>query len=222
MRARASIVTVIAAAAAIAASASSAYAAPANIIAGAGGADPNLFSAAAYTHDAGTVATMTWVAGGAHNVTGTANGPDNRPILDSQTISSGSTPVPGSQYLPIGTYPFVCTIHFGMNSTLNVNVGTPQPRPTVAAKLVSKKLAKVAKKGKAVVKVTLTGTEPATVALKLGKRTLGSNDTTKSGKVAIRISKQGKNVLKKKKKVKLSVAATVAFGSPATSKGKLK
>ena len=221
MRARASIVSVIAVAA-VAATASSAHAAPANIIGGVAGPDPNLFSAPSYNHDAGTTATLTWAAGGSHDVAGSANGPDGKPILDSDTIGSGQTQVRGSQYLPIGTYPFICTIHFGMNSSLNVNAGTPLARPTIAAKLASKSLDKVTKKGKINVKVTLTGTEVATVTLKLGKLTLGTKDTTKSGTLVVPVSKAGKTALGKKSKATIAIDAAVAFGSPVKATGKLK
>ena len=220
MRARGLILTALVALA-LAGTAASAHAAPANIIGGVAGPDPNLFSAPSYNHDAGTTATMTWTAGGSHNVTGSATGPDGKPIFESDTIGSGATAVRGTQYLPLGTYPFICTIHFGMNSTLNVNAGTPLPRPSVAVKLASKGLDRVVKKGKANVKVTLGGTEPATVTLKLGKLTLGTKDTTQSGTLVIPISKAGKTALSRKSKASLSIEAAVAFGSPTKATGKL-
>jgi len=220
MRARGLILTALVALA-LAGTAASAHAAPANIIGGVAGPDPNLFSAPSYNHDAGTTATMTWTAGGSHNVTGSATGPDGKPIFESDTIGSGATAVRGTQYLPLGTYPFICTIHFGMNSTLNVNAGTPLPRPSVAVKLASKGLDRVVKKGKANVKVTLGGTEPATVTLKLGKLTLGTKNTTQSGTLVIPISKAGKTALSRKSKASLSIEAAVAFGSPTKATGKL-
>ena len=128
----------------------------------------------------------------------------------------------GTQYLPLGAYPFSCTIHFGMNSTLNVNTGTPLARPTVAVKLTSTKLAKVVAKKKVATKVTLTGGEAATVAVKLGKRTLGTGTTSKSGGLPVKLSAKGVKALEDKRKATLTLAASVDFGSPATSKGKLK
>ncbi len=205
--------------------ASSAHAAPANIIAGAPSPpapDANVFNPPSYTHDAGTIATMTWVAGGSHNVTGSANGPDGKPIMTSETIPSGATPVKGSQYLPIGSYPFVCTVHLGMNGTLVVNAGTPLPRPAIAVKLASKSVEKVAKKGKVNVAVTLTGTEAATVTLMLGKTPLGTRDTNTSGTLAIPISDAGKTAIGRKSKATITIEAKVPFGSPATATGKLK
>ncbi len=205
-----------------AATAPAATAAPANIIAGVGGGDPNLFSAASFDHDAGTLASMTWAAGGSHNVTASAKGPDGKSLFRSATIGSGTTAVSGTQYLPVGSYPFVCTIHPGMSSSLNVNAGVPLPRPTVAVRLKSKRLAKVVSKAKALVKVTLTGGQPATVTLKLGKRALGRKTTAKSGKLAVRLTAKGRKVLRKKRKAKLKVTAAVDFGSPAKATGTLK
>ncbi len=164
---------------------------------------------------------MTWTAGGPHNVTGSATGPDGKPIFESDTIGSGATAVRGTQYLPLGSYPFICTIHFGMNSTLKVNAGTPLPRPTITSKLASKGIAKVAKKGKVNVKVTLAGTETGTVTVKLGKLTLGTKDINASGTLVIPVSQAGKTALSKKSKASLTIESVVAFGSPSKATGKL-
>lgn len=213
---------ILAALLALALAAPAAQAAPAGIIAGSAGPDANLFSAPAFAHDAGTVATMTWVAGGSHNVTAGSPGPDGKPLFRSDTISSGSAPVQGTQYVPQGSYAFVCTIHAGMSSTLNVNAGAPLPRPTVSLKAKGAKLAKVAKKGKLIVKVTLSGGQAATVNVKLGKRKIGSADTAKSGKLAVKLSGKGVKALKRKRKAKLKLDASVDFGSPAKTKVVLK
>lgn len=223
MRARSSILAALVVLA-LAGTASSAHAAPASIVGGVASPpapDPNVFSSPTYLHDAGTVATLTWVAGGSHNATATAPGPDGGPLFVSDTIGSGSAQVQGTQYLPVAAYPFTCTIHPGMNAQLNVNAGTPQPRPTIALKLNSKKLAKVASKGKVSVKVTLTGGQEATVSVKLGKKLLGTKTTTKSGTLVVPLSAKGKKALEGKKKASLKVEGTVAFGSPAKATGKL-
>ncbi|MDP9188391.1 MAG: hypothetical protein M3O25_03995 [Actinomycetota bacterium] len=198
-----------------------AVAAPAAIQGGtAAGAD--LFSAPSYLHDAGTVATLTWVGGGRHNVTANAQGPDGEALFRSDTIGSGSTAVQGTQYVAQASYPFSCTIHPGMNSSLAVNAGTPLPRPTIALKLASTKLAKVASKGKVSVKVTLAGGQPGSVRIKLGKRVLGSKNIVRSGTVAVALSAKGKASLEAKKKVTLKLEGSVDFGSPAKASGKLR
>jgi plastocyanin len=199
----------------------SAHAAPASIVGGVAGPDENLFSAGVYPHDAGTQATLTWAAGGTHNVTASALGPDGKPLFRSTDVSSGSTRVGGSQYVPVGAYAFSCTIHPGMNSSLDVNAGTPLPRPTIAVRLASKNLAKVAAKGKVSVKVTLSGGQPGSVKVRLGKTVLGTKAAAKSGTLPVALSKKGRTALEGRRKAKLKVEGAVDFGSPATASGKL-
>ncbi|HEX2360009.1 MAG TPA: hypothetical protein VHH72_09360 [Solirubrobacterales bacterium] len=221
MRRRAALLAAGAAgAAAMLAAAPTAVAAPATIIGGTAAGD--FFSAPSYAHEAGTTATLTWAGGGSHNATAGAAGPDGKPLFRSDTIPSGTTPVRGTQYLPLGSYPFSCTIHLGMNSTLDVNSGTPQPRPTVAVKLTSTKLAKVVAKRKVATKVTLTGTEAATVTVRLGKKQLGTATTAKSGGLPVKLSAKNAAALGAKRKAKLKLEASVDFGSPAKASGTLK
>ncbi|HET8975932.1 MAG TPA: hypothetical protein VFN15_04820 [Solirubrobacterales bacterium] len=218
MRRLAGLLAAISAIAAIAAPA--AVAAPANIQAGVGGLD--VFSAPPYNHEAGTVATLTWVGSGTHNATASSKGPDGKPLFRSDDIISGSTQVRGTQYIPAGSYPFSCTIHLGMNSTLDVTSGTPQARPTVTVKLTSTKIAKVVKKKKLAAKVNLTGSEPATVTAKLGKTKLGTATASKSGAVTIKLGKKAAGSLAKKQKATVKLEAVVDFGSPSAASGKLR
>lgn len=220
MRRRAALLAVASALAAGAVIAPSASAAPASIVGGVGGLD--VFSAPSYPHEAGTTATLTRASGGSHNVTANQQGPDGKALFRSATIGSGSTPVQGTQYVPAGVYPFSCTIHAGMTSSLDVNTGTPLARPTVAVKLTSTKLAKVVAKKKIATKVTLTGGQPATVTAKLGKTALGTGTATKSGALTIKLGSKAAAKLAKKAKATLTLAASVDFGSPASSRGKLK
>jgi len=197
-----------------------ASAAPAQIDAGVGGAD--VFSAPPYNHEAGTVATLTWVGSGAHNATATAPGPDGKALFRSDDLIVGSGPIRGTQYLAAGSYPFVCTVHPGMASTLDVTAGTPQARPTVAVKLTSAKIAKVVKKKKLAAKLTLTGGEPATVTARLGKAKLAAATSARSGALALKLSKSAVSKLAKRKKATIKLDAAVDFGSPATASGQLK
>lgn len=215
--------TVFACAAALAAVlAPSAIAAPASIEAGVAPGQ-NVFGAANHLHDAGTVAQLSHVAGGAHNATATAQGPDGKALFRSSTISLGSTPVDGTQYIGQGVYPFVCTIHPGMSSQLTVpGSGTPLPRPSVTAKITAGKLAKVLKKAKVPVKVNASG-GTATVNVRLGKRTIGVARSVKGArKTVIPLTRKGHGKLEKRKKAKLTVVATIDFGSPAQASRKLK
>jgi plastocyanin len=224
MRRRAGTLALGAALALAALTAPAAVAAPAQIEAGTGGAD--VFSLPSYFHDAGTVAAVTWVGGGTHNATASAKGPDGKPLFRSADITSGSAPVNGTQYVAQGVYPFVCTIHIGMNSSLNVNAGTPLPRPAVTAKAVKgTKLAAVVKKGKLPVKLTVSNGGAATVTVLLGKKQVGASKqpVTKSGTTSIPLSAKGKAALaKKKKKVTLTLNASIDFGSPVSAKATLK
>ncbi len=205
MRRRAGTLAAGAALALAAFTAPAAIAAPAAIQAGTPSPpapDPNVFAPNTYLHDAGTVATITWIAGGGHDVTARTLGPDGKSLFRSPTIPAGTAPVAGTQFLTPGSYAFFCTTHLGMDGTLNVNAGTPQPRPTVTAKPVKgSKLAAAVKKGKVPVKLTLANGAAATITLKLGKKQVGAskNPVTKSGKTQIPLSAKGKKALAKKK-----------------------
>lgn len=66
-----------------------------------------------------------------HDVTARTNAPDGRPLFSTPTVGSGGqAPVEGTQYLTTGSYEFFCSIHPGMQGTLNVtSAGTPASRP---------------------------------------------------------------------------------------------
>ena len=165
-----------------------------------------------------------------HNVTATQAGPDGGALFRSATIGGGaSTAVNGTQYLTSGSYPFLCTIHgSSMSGTLNVSsAGAPQPRPQITLKLSSRKIEKVAKQGRLQVSITSSArSDDASVTAKLGKLTIArapdlslvAGQQTK----VLKLTKQGKAKLAKKSKATIVLNGTVAFGSPATAKGKLK
>jgi plastocyanin len=211
----------LASAAAVAAIvAPSASAAPANIEAGTGGG--NVFSAASYAHDAGTVAQLTIISG-THNATSNAT-LGAQPLFSSSNISAGSTTVDGTQYLAPGVYPFSCTLHPGMNSSLAV-AGTPKQKPTVTLKLKTKKLDQAVRKAEIKVGVTIAGGsgESAEINVKLGKKTIGietSTNATRTVKVAL--TNKGHSALEKKSKATITATAEIPFGDPASAKGKLK
>jgi hypothetical protein len=70
--------------------------------------------------------------------------------------------------------------------------------------------------------VTVTGSEPATVAVKLGKRTLGSGTASKSGALSVKLGKKAVTSLEDRNKAKLTLQASVDFGLPAKASGTLK
>jgi plastocyanin len=192
------------------------------------GRSDNTFSAATYTTDQGEVAPLQ-VTGGTHNATASGNGPDGKPLFRSATISGGTTPVNGTQYLTSGSYPFICTIHPStMQATLVVTGnGTPQARPHMDLKLVSSKLAKVVKKGKLRVGINASvRSDDVSVEAKLGKASLGraQNLSLPAGpsSAVLKLTKAGKSKLAGRDKATILLNGSVAFGAPSSAKGKLK
>jgi plastocyanin len=167
--------------------------------------------------------------GGTHNVTARQPGPDGGPLFRSATISGGTTPVNGTQYLTTGDYQFFCSIHpTTMNATLHVTgAGTPQPRPTLRLRLISRKLSKVVKKGKLRLGVNASAAAPGvSILAKLGKLTIAnaSGLSVSSGDQTeiLKLTKAGKAKLAKRAKATIALSATIPFGPPGLATGKLK
>jgi plastocyanin len=204
------------------AAAAIAWAAPASIT-----NDPasDHFLPTSFNHDAGTVATFVHSGASPHNVTSTQKGPDGKTLFSSATISSGSAPVNGTQYLAAGSYPFFCTVHGpSMSGTLIVS-GTPQARPVVALKVLDKKLAKVLKKSQLRVKVTATGAGNVPIDVLLGKKAIANRtqlDAPGSTVLKIALTPKGRAALAKKKKATVTVKSSIDFGSPAQVSATLK
>ncbi len=157
-----------------------------------------------------------------HNVTAAGRGPDGQPLFVAETIPGGANaPVAGTQYLSTGSYPFVCTLHPGMNGSLEVtSAGTPVARPGVKLAVLKQKLKQVRKTGK--LKIKVTPVAPSTgVSLEVakGSKAIGSatglNLTGSARTVAVKLTKSGRKAIKKGKKVKFSVSAKVPSGKPA-------
>ncbi len=184
------------------------------------------YSAASYTTDQGEVVPFN-VTGSSHNVTAHQNGPDGGALFRTPTISGGSTGVQGTQYLSAGSYTFFCTVHpTTMQATLVVTSnGAPQARPSATVSVRSKKLAKASKKGILVAINTTAKVDGASLVAKLGKATIGKADglSLSAGQqfATVKLSKAGKNKLKKKSKASVTVTASIPFGSPASGRTKL-
>jgi plastocyanin len=193
------------------------------------GTAANLFDKPTYTSDQGDLVQFQSL-GGSHNVTATAKGPDGEPLFASSTISGGTTPVNGTQYLTQGSYAFICTIHPStMQATLvKTGAGTAIPRPDIEVKLISRKLDKVVSKGKLVAQVqAITQSNDVALEAKLGKTRLGEDDGidlaagTKKN-VVLKLSRAARNKLAAKSKATVKVEGSVAFGAPDVAKGKLR
>jgi plastocyanin len=183
------------------------------------------FSKSTYTTDQGAVVQFRDL-GGSHNVTARQNGPDGKALFRSATISGGTAPVDGTQYLSSGNYAFLCTVHpTTMNGTLSVTgAGTPLSRPQAALSLKSKSLAKAIKKGILVSIEASTKIDGVTLTAKLGKATIGKATVSlAAGAQAdlVKLSKAGKSKLRARDTAKVTVTAEIPFGSPASAKAKL-
>jgi plastocyanin len=187
------------------------------------------FSQATYNTDPGAVVPFQ-DNGGTHNVTARQTGPDGQALFRSSTISSGSTSVQGTQYLSPGDYAFFCTVHpTTMSGTLHVTGnGTPQPRPTATLTVRTKTISKAIKKGISVTVNPSPGSTIVELTAKLGKATLGKvttgpgNTNTAQQTGVIKLTKAGKSKLSKKSKASVTVTGAIQFGSPVTTKAKLK
>ena len=199
-----------------------AFAASATIV----GQANDTFSAGLYTTDQGEVSQLQ-VTGSQHNVTAVQNGPDGKALFGSNTISGGTTPVNGTQYLSAGAYPFICTIHPStMSGTLQVSGnGTAQARPSATLKLTTRKISKVLKQG---LSITINSTAKVTgvnLVAKLGKATIASKTNLAffAGQQfeKLTLSKAGKSKLRGKSKAQVTLTLEIPFASPVSAKAKL-
>lgn len=201
----------------LAATAASAWAVPQPIL----GQANNTFAAPSYDLAGGNVATLSVAAGSAaHNVTSTSGGAPGALFKSPDVGAGGSGPVNGTEFLPAGSYPFTCTLHAGMSSTLVVTGGAPQVKPTATTRILSKSLDKVASSRKLKVNVASTA---ATVDLtaKLGAKTLATA-TGAPGTTNLQLTRGDARSLARKRQAKIAVTATPAFGDPATVSRRLK
>jgi plastocyanin len=188
----------------------------------------NSFGAAVTTIDQGEKVTFRNMDLAGHDVVSTKAGDDGKPLFRSDLIGPGSSgPVVGTEYLVTGTYPFFCSIHPGMEATLEVtSAGTPVPRPQpgVTVKVVSKALKKVVKRGK-----LKLGVRSAKATLTLGARAkagkssiaLGSKKLKwdgGEGRVTLKLSDAARKALRKRKKATLIATATADHGGGHTER----
>ena len=165
-----------------------------------------------------------------HNVTAQGLGPDGDPLFSSETIlgAGATTPVEGTEYLPAGSYPFVCSLHASMTGNLEVTGdGTPVARPGVKLSVTAQKLKQVRKSGKLKVKVTpIAPATDVTLEVKKGSKLIGKVEglsvTTGAKTVPVKLTKSGLKAIKKGKKISFAVSAQVPWGKPAKTNRALR
>ena len=189
---------------------------------------PNAFAQAVTTIDQGEKVTLRNLDVAGHDVTAEETGDDGKPLFRSELISPGASgPVDGTEYLTTGSYPFICTVHPGMEATLEVtSAGTPVPRPQpgITLKVVSRDLQRVVDKGKLKLKVRSSKASLLVGArAKAGKKSiaLGSKKVKwdgGEGRVALKLSKSARTALRKRKRAKVIATVTANHGGGHTER----
>ena len=188
----------------------------------------NMFGSAVTTIDQGEKVTFQNMDLAGHDVTAAKTGDDGKPLFRSELVSPGASgPVQGTEYLTTGTYPFICTVHPGMEATLEVNSqGTPVPRPQpgVTVKVASRDLQKVVDSGKLKLKVRSSKASLTVGArAKAGKSSiaLGSKKVKwdgGEGPVTLKLSDSARKALRKKNSAKLIATVTADHGGGHTER----
>jgi plastocyanin len=164
-------------------------------------------------------------AGIPHNVTATDKGPDGKPLFRSATITGvAAATLNGTQYADPGAYDFICTIHPSMQAKLHVSgMGTPVARPDIEVSILSSRLGRVRRSGKARVKIrALTLSDDAALKLKLGNKTLASISNVdlaagQSRALTLHLSRRARMRLAGRRRAKVKLVGTVPFGAPDTA-----
>lgn len=187
---------------------------------------PNQFASDTTTIDQGEKVTFNNADIAGHDVTSSKKSADGKPLFRSETVPPGNSgPVDGTEYLTSGTYPFICTIHPGMEATLKVtSAGKPVPRPDppkLTIKITSGDLQKVVSSGK--LKLSVTATKAIVkLTAKSGSKKLGAKkvDFDKAGKraLALKLTKAGRNALKGRSSAKVTVSGVAADAAGQTTK----
>jgi plastocyanin len=189
------------------------------------------YSKASFTIDAGTVGSFqNQTTGIPHTMTASENGPDNKPLFDTETVSSGQgAAVNGTQYLAPGSYHFFCEVHGpSMSADLIVTGnGTTVARPQISLKVLSKDLGKVASSGKLKLKLSaVTASADIDVSAQKGPKKLGSVRKVNlaagaSRVVKLALSSSARKALEGLSSAKVKATAEVPFGAPAQAKRRL-
>ena len=188
---------------------------------------PNEFAAPVTTIDQGEKVTLQNMDIVSHDVVSSKKSDDGKPLFRSELVDPGSSgPVTGTEYLTTGEYPFFCSIHPGMDATLQVSSsGTPVAKPDpprVKVRIASGDLQRVVSDRRLRLRVESTKAEVKLVArfrkTKLGSATV---EFAKDGArtVRMRLSKAGRRALSGRSSAKITATATAvdAAGQAAKS-----
>lgn len=193
---------------------------------------PSVFLTPNVTIDQGEALSFTNLDVVGHDVTSTQQ-VNGKPLFASALTAGGGTePVVGAQALKTGSYPFLCSVHPDMLGTLTVNSSgapsnSPPPgsgggstadtkAPSTKVKVLDSKLAAVRKRR--AINVSVNSDEAAGLRINItsGKTKVAyaiTDAKAGSNKVAVRLTPSGKKLVKKAKK--LAVTVTVRAGDSA-------
>jgi plastocyanin len=187
----------------------------------------NSFDKATYFSDEGDLVQFQHGSdeGEYHDVTSTQYS-GGEPLFRSATISTGTAPVDGTQFLAPGTYPFICTVHQyeGMAAELVVRdiagAPPPPPRPDIEVAIRSRNLEKVLSSGRLAVKVqALTDSDDVKLVASLGRRVLAkkTNIDLLAGqvlKLALKLGSRDRAAFGDRDKAKVKLTGTLPSGFP--------
>jgi plastocyanin len=189
----------------------------------------NSFDRSTYYSDQGDLVQYQYVGAGApHNVRSTQFSGGER-LFSSDTISTGTTPVDGTQDLGPGTYPFICTIHPSQMAAELVVREDSTPPPDGGAPLTLDMAAKKQELKKKL-KFTATASVASTLVaegqkIKDATEQLAANQRTK---VKTKLKRKARNLLEEKLEekgragVKVTGTATAQSGAEASDTIKIK
>ena len=146
-----------------------------------------------------------------------------KPLFKSEIVPARSSgPVQGTEFLVTGSYPFRCTLHPGMEATLEVtSAGTPKPRPGTAgdttpatAKVAISDSRLAAVRRRRALKVRSTSNEPASFAYvaKSGRTVIARGSASQAGAATLKLTAAGRKAVRKRS-LKVSLTATATDGA---------
>jgi plastocyanin len=209
------------------------YAAPASHAEGQISAGPpNMYLTPAVTIDQGEPVTFVNADAVEHDVLARDAGPDGKPLFRSELIGfAQAAPVEGTEYLVTGDYTFICSIHPQMEGTLTVSsAGKPVPRPgaktSLKLRVRDSKIAKVKRRGALRVRVTTNRAADVRMTARTGGKAFAKGTAKLAGAgaktVKLKLTRAGRKLVRRKKRIPLTVSASAKNGDGNASQAKAK